>query len=70
MSKWLLAFSWGFMPGLAIYMGLLLQNWIVFGTTLLVVPFLMELIFATHFPLKPVGIRTLREKIRGKIIQK
>lgn len=66
LSKWILAFGGAFIPGLAIYMGLFLQSWVVFGALLLVVPFVAELLFAKYSSLKPVGVRALREKLRGK----
>lgn len=66
LSKWLLAFAGAFIPIIAIYAGLLLQSWVVFGILLLAAPFIGELVFAKYCSLKPVGARALREKLRGK----
>ena len=66
LSKWVLAFGGAFIPGLAIYLGLAFQSLITFGGLLLVAPFVAELVFAKYCSLKPVGVRALREKLRGK----
>jgi len=65
-SKWLLAFSGAFIPVVAIYVGLFLQSWIVFGFILIAVPFIAEYVFAKYCPLKLVGIKALRKKLHGK----
>jgi len=65
LSKWLLAFGGAFIPMLAIYAGLFFQSWVVFGFILIIVPFVAELIFAKYCPLKLVGIKALRKKLRG-----
>ena len=66
LSKWVLAFGGAFIPTFAIVFGLYLQSWVVFGIVLILVPFLAELVFAKYCSLKPVGVRALREKLRGK----
>ena len=66
LSKWILAFGGAFIPGLAIYLGIMLQSWLVFVVLILVAPLLAELVFAKYCSLKPVGFRSLREKLRGK----
>lgn len=66
LSKWVLAFGCSFIPSLAIYLGLRLQSWVAFGIILVVAPFVAELVFAKYCSLKPVGVRALREKLRGK----
>ncbi|GAA5446261.1 hypothetical protein Misp06_04475 [Microbulbifer sp. NBRC 101763] len=66
LSKWVIAFYGACIPILAIYMGLALQSLVVFGSLLLAAPFLAEFVFAKYCSLKPVGIRALREKLRGK----
>lgn len=66
LSKWVLAFGGASIPSLAIYLGIVLKSWIVFGVLLLVAPFFAELTFARYCSLKPVGVRALRDKLRGK----
>lgn len=66
LSKWGLAFIGAFIPSLAIVLGLAVKSWVVFGIVLIVVPFLGELLFAKYCSLKPVGVRALRAKLRGK----
>ncbi len=66
LSKWVLAFGGAFIPVVAIYAGLYLQSWVMFGVILIVVPFIAELIFARHCSLKLVGVKALRKKLRGK----
>ena len=66
LSKWVLAFGGALIPSLAVYMGLFFQSWVVFGVLLLLAPFIAELFFAKYCSLKPVGVRALREKLRGK----
>lgn len=65
LSKWLLAFGGAFIPIVAIYIGLFLQSWLVFGFVLLIVPFIAELVFAKYCSLKLVGIKALRKKLRS-----
>ena len=65
-SKWFLAFVGPFIPMLAIVLGLLSENWVVFGVVLLVLPFIGEFFFAKYCTLSPVGLRAMREKLSGK----
>lgn len=58
-------FGGALVPSAAIYTGLLLQSWLVFGVILLIVPFFTELVFAKYCSLKLVGIRALRKKLGG-----
>lgn len=66
LSNWVLAFIGAIIPGLAIILGLASKSWVVFGIVLILMPFLSELLFAMYCALKPVGLRTLRAKLRGK----
>ena len=66
LSKWILAFGGAFIPMVAVYTGLFLKNWLVFGFILIIVPFIAEFIFAKYCSLKLVGIKVLREKLRAK----
>jgi len=66
LSRWMLVFLGAFVPLLAIMLGTIAKSWWVFGIVLVVVPFLGELWFARYCFLKPVGVRALREKLRGK----
>jgi hypothetical protein len=66
LTKWALALLGAFVPTLAIFLGLYFQSWIVFAVLLLVFPFAIEIVFAKYCPLKPVGPRALREKLRGE----
>lgn len=66
LSKWVLAFIGAFIPSLAMVLGLVTKSWVVFGIVLITVPFLGELLFAKYCALKPVGLRALRAKLRGK----
>jgi hypothetical protein len=64
-SKWALAFGGAFIPMVAIYAGLFMQSWIVFGFILIVIPFIAEYAFAKYCSLKLVGVKAIRKKLRG-----
>jgi len=66
LSKWQLTLGGAVIPMVAIYTGLFLQSWFVFGFILIIAPFVSELIFAKYFSLKLVGIKALRKKLRGQ----
>lgn len=66
LSKWVIAFSIIFFSTVAFYAGFLSQSWVVFGTTLIIVPFIAELVFAKYCSLKLVGIKGLRKKLHGE----
>jgi len=66
LSKWVLSFGGAFIPVIAVYTGLYLKSWVVFGSILIGVPFIAEFIFAKYCSLKLVGIKALRKKLRGK----
>ncbi len=68
LSKYFLIFAGALTPSLAIYLGLLFESWAVFGVLVLLTPLIVELFFAKYCPLKPVGVRALREKVRGKTL--
>lgn len=65
-SKSVLAFGGAFLPMVVIYVGFILKSWVVFGFILIVVPFITEYVFAKYCPLKLVGVKALRKRLRGE----
>ncbi|HOP22617.1 MAG TPA: hypothetical protein PK055_00625 [Gammaproteobacteria bacterium] len=69
-SKMILWIFSGFTTALAISLGLFTKSIIVFGCVLILFPFVFELIFAKFCPLKLVGLRGLRKKLKNKMAYK
>ena len=56
-ARWLLPLIGAFIPTFAIVVGLYTQSWLLFAVALVLVPIVIEFVFAKYCRLRPVGLR-------------